>query len=64
VWIKNERGYLVNTDYLETVCHHEGYTRGWYAGECQILAKGDVREKIADAIRNGDNFVEVYDYER
>jgi hypothetical protein len=59
VWIKNERGDLVNADYLENICYHEGYTRGWYANEYQILAKGDVREKIATAIRNGDNFVEV-----
>lgn len=59
MWIKNRRGDLVNADYLESITEHEGYTRGWHNDDYTILANNDVREKIADAIRRGDNFVEV-----
>lgn len=59
MWIKNRRGDLVNADYLESITEHDGYTRGWYNEDYTILANGDVREKIADAIRRGDNYVEV-----
>lgn len=59
MWIRNKRGDLLNADYMETIAYHDGYTRAWYNGDYQILAEGDVRERIADALRRGDNYLEV-----
>lgn len=59
MWIKTNKGVLLNTDNLTTIIYDNNYTYGYVPGKNIIISNEDAREEIIEAICNDYDFLEV-----
>jgi hypothetical protein len=59
MWIINSRGNLFNTDRLTCIDYSFGATYATADGKRELISSNPVVDKILEALKNGDNFVEV-----
>ena len=62
MWIRTVDGTLVNSDHLVSIKHLDR-TRGFTGEKYILISNTNTTTTIAAAIKNGDNYLEVHDYE-
>lgn len=59
MWIINEQGHIFNTDRMGSIDDRFGATYATIDGKRELISPNPVVAKILEALKNGDNFVEV-----
>lgn len=59
MWIINARGNLFNTDCIGSIDYSFGATYATIGDRRELISTAQVVDKILEALKNGDNFVEV-----
>ena len=59
MWIITAKGNLFNTDRMSSIDYSFGATYATADGKREFISSNPVVDKILEALKNGDNFVEV-----
>ncbi len=59
MWIINGKGNLFNTDCIGSIGYSFGATYATMGDRKELISSNPVVDKILEALKNGDNFVEV-----